>query len=134
MSPRKIAKVQPASNRALMSDYGEMPGCRTDEYRDMVKSARQKFDRLDAFSCDELEAMISDVHNGKADWDSERIAQLKALDRWAKSTFVVIGKLLELFHQVRDDKKLLEIVSLERSTRKVTRSKRPKSDIRKLSR
>ena len=60
MSPRKKAKTQHADKLVLMSDFGQLPACRTDEYRDQVKSARLKFDRLDAFSCEELEALVTD--------------------------------------------------------------------------
>jgi hypothetical protein len=128
MASRNQAKTQHADDITLISDIGELPGYNTDEYRDRVNSARRKFDRLIAFTSDEFEVSFEE-HKGRIDWEAKRNEKIKALDRWSRDTFGVIRELL--FHQLGDDKTLLEVCSLDRSTKKETRSKRLRSERRK---
>jgi hypothetical protein len=125
-----------------MSDFGGFPGGRIEEFRDRIRIARRKFDRLDAFSGDQLEAELAGddseamrlQNSSNIAWDTERKDHLKVFDRLSRDTFAVIRDLMKLIHLVRDDRTLLEIYSIEHSTQAETRSKRSKSDIRKLTR
>jgi hypothetical protein len=123
MSARKQINTQKNADRTtLMSDYGELPGYNVDDYADRLNAARRKFDRLCKFSFDEHEASFEDGGE-RIDWDLERKKKGKALDRWLKDTYAVLGELLKLFHQLRDDQEVLDIFSLEKSSRRNTNSK-----------
>jgi hypothetical protein len=131
MASRKKAKTQHVDEIILMSDIEELP-YDVEEYRDRANSASRKLDRLIAFAADECEALF-DEHKGKIGWEVERNEKIKALDRWSRDTFGVMRELLKLLHQVRGDKTLLEVSSLEHCTEKEIRSKRSRSERRKLS-
>jgi hypothetical protein len=123
MSARKQINTQKNADRTiLISDYGELPGDNVDEYVDRLTAARRKFDRLWEFSLDEHEALI-ESGGERIDWDLERKKTGQALDRWLRDTSAVMGELLKLFFQLRGDKAVLDVVSLEQSSRREINSK-----------
>jgi hypothetical protein len=142
MPSRKKADTHNGRGRLLMIDVTDLPGGRIEEFRDRIKIARRKFDRLDAFSADLFETEMAgsefQAPVGKKarniDWDAERKKQVDVCDRLLRNTFALIKDLMELVHLARDDKELLKLFSIEQSTQDETRARRPKSHIRKLSR
>jgi hypothetical protein len=118
MSARKKTSTQGNMDRVrLMSDHGELPGYNVDDYADRLTVARRKFDRLCRFSLDEHETSFES--GGKQlDWGAERKRRREVLDRWLRDTYAVMGELLKLFHQVRNDQTVLEVFSLEHSSRR----------------
>jgi hypothetical protein len=124
MSARKQINTQKKNpdRSPLISDYGELPGYNVDDYADHLTAARRKFDRLCKFSFDENEA-IFESSGERIDWDLERKKKREALVRWLRDTSAVLGELLKLFYQLRDDQTVLDVVTLEQSSRRKTNSK-----------
>ena len=107
----------------LLSDYGEVPAYRVDEYADILCEARQKFDRLCTFSNVQMEELAgSDKKN--PDWEMERARAIKALDRYSREAFGVICSMSKLIHAVRDLKTTVELCDVELSAKKLARRKR----------
>lgn len=121
MPSRNKANRRNDPDRLLMIDYTDLPNGRIEEFRDRIKIARRKFDRLDSFSVDLFEAYMNGGEfqankSGEIDWDFERKKQVDVCNRLLRNTFDLIKDLMKLVHLARDDKELLRLYSIEQST------------------
>jgi hypothetical protein len=131
MSSRKT-KIRKQKRPELLSDDGQLPGYRVEDFVDILKLARRKFDKLCEFSWDELEDGTSDDQDCEIDWVAKREKAIKKLDRWSCLSFAALHELFKLIHDVRDTQELLQVCSVDHAAKEQVRSKRSKSELRKL--
>jgi hypothetical protein len=115
----------------LLSDLGQLPGFNVEDYNDLLRPARRRFDRLCSFTTGKCEESIDGVAK-HVDWEGRRRHAIAALDRWERESFAISVALVKIVQHARDSRVLLQLRSAEHQAKCEARIKRKSSDLRKL--